>query len=132
MGRHRGRPSADPLAAPGGRRPPRRPRGAAGRSRLIPAADGRPDGDEEIAALGRARLAVTAAFTPRGLVAAAWVARIPQIKERLGLSEGAMGVALLGAPVGVVAAVRFAGWAVARWGSRATTLGAGFAAAAEG
>lgn len=68
---------------------------------------------EEIAALGRARLAVTAAFTPRGLVAAAWVARIPQIKERLGLSEGAMGVALLGAPVGVVAAVRFAGWAVA-------------------
>lgn len=42
-----------------------------------------------------------------------------------------MGVALLGAPVGVVAAVRFAGWAVARWGSRATTLGAGLAAAAS-
>ncbi|QKW34973.1 MFS transporter [Actinomadura sp. NAK00032] len=86
---------------------------------------------EEIAALGRARLAVTAAFTAHGLVAAAWVARIPQIKEQLGLSEGAMGVALLGAPVGVVAAVRFAGWTVARWGSRATTLGAGLAAAAS-
>ncbi|SNS12762.1 Fucose permease [Actinomadura meyerae] len=86
---------------------------------------------EEIAALGRARFAVTAAFTAHGLVAAAWVARIPQIKDGLGLSEGAMGVALLGAPVGVVAAVRFAGRIVARWGSRAATLGAGLAAAAS-
>ncbi|MFA1539223.1 MFS transporter [Actinomadura monticuli] len=84
---------------------------------------------EEIAAPGRARAAVTAAFTAHGLVAAAWVARIPQIKEHLGLGEGAMGVALLGAPVGVVAAVQLAGRAVARWGSRATTVAAGLAAA---
>ncbi|MFB4308062.1 MFS transporter [Actinomadura sp. GTD37] len=84
---------------------------------------------EEIARLGRARFAVTAAFAAHGLVAAAWVARIPQIKEHLGLGEGAMGVALLGAPVGVVAAVRFAGRIVARWGSRATTVAAGVAAA---
>ncbi|MFA1547320.1 MFS transporter [Actinomadura chokoriensis] len=84
---------------------------------------------ERIETRRRARVAVTAAFTAHGLVAAAWVARIPQIKEHLGLSEGAMGVALLGAPVGVVAAVRFAGRAVARWGSRATTVAAGVASA---
>ena len=78
---------------------------------------------------GRARVAVTVAFTAHGLVAAAWVARIPQIKEHLGLGEGAMGVALLGAPVGVVAAVQLAGRTVARWGSRATTVAAGLAAA---
>ncbi|QKG26299.1 MFS transporter [Actinomadura verrucosospora] len=80
---------------------------------------------DEIAAPARARLAVTVAFVAHGLLGAAWVARIPQIKEHLGLSAGTMGVALLGAPVGVVAAVRFAGWIVHRWGSRATTIAAG-------
>ncbi|XVQ13453.1 MFS transporter [Spirillospora sp. CA-255316] len=84
---------------------------------------------ETIGALGRARTAVTVAFLLHGLIGAAWVARIPQIKRDLGLSEGSLGLALLGAPVGVVLAVRFAGWTVARWGSRATTLVAGAVAA---
>ncbi|MEV4007728.1 MFS transporter [Actinomadura sp. NPDC049753] len=84
---------------------------------------------EKITTLSRARGAVTLAFAAHGLLGAAWVARIPQIKEHLGLSEGAMGVALLGAPVGVVAAVRFAGRIVGRWGSRATTVAAGAAGA---
>ncbi|WP_433468271.1 MFS transporter [Spirillospora sp. CA-128828] len=84
---------------------------------------------DEIATLGRARVAVTLAFAAHGLLGAAWVARIPQIKEHLGLGEGAMGVALLGAPVGVVAAVRFAGRIVGRWGSATTTTAAGVAAA---
>ncbi|GLZ11011.1 MFS transporter [Actinomadura sp. NBRC 104425] len=79
--------------------------------------------------LGRARLAVTVAFVAHGLIGSAWVARIPQVKEHLGLSEGGLGVALLGAPAGVVLAVRFAGAIVARWGSRATTMAAGAAAA---
>ncbi|MFC9974864.1 MFS transporter [Spirillospora sp. NPDC127200] len=77
----------------------------------------------------RARIAVTLAFLVHGLVGAAWVARIPQIKQGLGLSEGSLGVALLGAPVGVVAAVRFAGRCVERWGSRAVSLAAGAAGA---
>ncbi|MEU8117209.1 MFS transporter [Spirillospora sp. NPDC049024] len=84
---------------------------------------------EKIAVPARARLAVTLAFAAHGLLGAAWVARIPQIKEHLGLSEGTMGVALLGAPVGVVAAVRFAGRIIGRWGSRATTVAAGVAGA---
>ncbi|WP_067479720.1 MFS transporter [Actinomadura hibisca] len=77
----------------------------------------------------RARVAVTLAFLVHGLVGSAWVARIPQIKESLGLSEGALGVALLGAPVGVVAGVRFAGRCVARWGSRDVSLAGGAAGA---
>ncbi|WP_131741115.1 MFS transporter, partial [Actinomadura roseirufa] len=79
--------------------------------------------------LRRARVAVTVVFTAHGMVCAAWVARIPQIKEHLGLSAGAMGLAMLGAPVGVMVAVRFAGRAVGRWGSRAVTLAAGVGAA---
>ncbi|WP_067817172.1 MFS transporter [Actinomadura kijaniata] len=73
----------------------------------------------------RARVAVTLAFLVHGLVGTAWVARIPQIKQELGLGEGALGVALLGAPLGVFFAVRIAGRAVARWGSRATSLATG-------
>ncbi|WP_033424222.1 MFS transporter [Actinomadura flavalba] len=79
----------------------------------------------------RARFAVTVVFLVHGLVAAGWVARIPQIKDELSLSAGSLGVALLGAPVGVVLAVRFASVCVARWGSRAVTLAAGTAAAAS-
>ncbi|GAA0591683.1 MFS transporter [Actinomadura livida] len=85
----------------------------------------------EFAVFGRARTAVTLAFTAHGLLAAAWVVRIPQIKEHLGLSEGSMGVALLGAPVGVVLAVRFARRIIADRGSRATTIAAGVAGAAS-
>ncbi|TDC82962.1 MFS transporter [Actinomadura sp. 7K507] len=84
---------------------------------------------DKIATLGRARIAVTVAFVAHGLLSAAWVVRIPQIKEHLGLSEGSMGVALLGAPVGVVIAVRFAGRIIASRGSRATTIAAGIACA---
>lgn len=47
--------------------------------------------------------------------------RLPQIKHSLGLSDGALGIALLGSPVGTVCAVRFAGWAIGRWGSRRVT-----------
>ncbi|MGH3239111.1 MAG: MFS transporter [Spirillospora sp.] len=86
---------------------------------------------DKIATLGRARVAVTLAFVVHGLLVAAWVARIPKIKEQLALSEGSMGVALLGAPIGIVIAVRFAGRIVARWGSRATTIAAGICCAAS-
>jgi fucose permease len=84
---------------------------------------------ETIGALGRARTAVTLVFLAHGLTGAAWVARIPQIKRDLGLDAGALGLALLGAPIGVVLAVRAAGWAVARFGSRNTTLASSAAAA---
>jgi MFS family permease len=79
--------------------------------------------------LGRARISVTIIFLALGLSSTAWVARVPDIKRDLDLSAGALGVALLGAPVGLVLAVRFAGWAVARFGSRAVTVASGVAGA---
>lgn len=66
----------------------------------------------------RARLAVTIAFSIHGATLATWVSRIPQIKAHLGLDEAQLGLALLGAPIGAVIAVRGAGWVVGRWGSR--------------
>ncbi len=47
--------------------------------------------------------------------------RIPQIKGDLGLTDGGLGLALLGAPLGTVCATRLAGWAIGRWGSRRVT-----------
>jgi fucose permease len=46
------------------------------------------------------------------------VAHIPHIKSELGLSDGALGMALLGAPVGSAAATVLSQWALPRWGSQ--------------
>lgn len=55
---------------------------------------------------GRAQRAATfAAFISHGLLFASWTAHIPQVKDHLGLSDGTLGLALLGAPLGSVAAM---------------------------
>ncbi|WP_152361980.1 MFS transporter [Microlunatus speluncae] len=79
-----------------------------------------------------ARRADSMIFALNALIFAAWTPHIPAIKDRLGLHEGTLGLALLGAPVGALIAVFITGQALNRWGSvrviRVTT--AGFAAAA--
>ena len=77
--------------------------------------------------LARARRAVAACFALHGLIYASWLVRLPDIKARLQLTDGQLGLALLGAPVGIVAGQVLAGWALARWGSRALTLASGAA-----
>ncbi|HMA34291.1 MAG TPA: MFS transporter [Chloroflexia bacterium] len=77
--------------------------------------------------LGRARRAVAACFALHGLIFASWLVRIPDIKARLQLTDGQLGLALLGAPVGVVAGQVLAGWALPRWGSRRLTTAMGVA-----
>jgi fucose permease len=79
--------------------------------------------------LRRARLAVIAMFFLNGLVSTAWVARIPQVKDRVGVDDAALGAVLLSAPAGLVVAVRLAGAIAGRWGERTTTLGSGTFAA---
>jgi len=56
-------------------------------------------------------------FALNALLFAAWTPHIPAIKDRLGLHEGTLGLALLGAPVGALLAVIVVGPALARWGS---------------
>lgn len=63
-------------------------------------------------------------FLINGALFATWVSRIPQVQTRLSLSEGQMGLVLLGVSAGVLTALSFVGGWVARFGSRrVTTVG---------
>lgn len=64
------------------------------------------------------RTAVTAVFFLNGAVFSAWYARLPAIADDLGLGPGQLGLALLGAPLGLLAAQPVVGALVARRGSR--------------
>jgi MFS family permease len=64
------------------------------------------------------RAATVAAFVSHGLLFASWTAHIPQVKDRLGLTDGALGLALLGAPVGSVAAMLVVARILPRLGSK--------------
>jgi MFS family permease len=64
------------------------------------------------------RSATVAVFFTHGLLFASWTAHIPQIKDRLGLTDGALGLALLGAPLGSVSAMLVSARLLPRLGSR--------------
>ncbi|MGH3696579.1 MAG: MFS transporter [Pseudonocardiaceae bacterium] len=68
--------------------------------------------------IARARVAVTGIFFLHGAVFSSWYARLPMIQERLGLSPGELGMALFGAPAGLLLAQPAIGALVARNGSR--------------
>ncbi len=76
------------------------------------------------------RLAVTAVFAGNGALFASLYSRLPVVQERLRLDEGALGLALLAAPAGLILAVMVSGPLVARRGSRdvAAVGAAGYAA----
>jgi len=77
--------------------------------------------------LRTARLAVAGMFFVNGALLANWVARIPAVQQRLGLSAGALGIGLLGMAAGALVSFPVAGWLIARFGSRRVTVGAAFA-----
>src|SRR5690606_1773475 len=64
------------------------------------------------------RVAVSAVFFLSGICFASWASRIPDIKNKLHLTEGELGGLLLGLPAGSLAALPLAGWLVHRFGSR--------------
>lgn len=68
------------------------------------------------------RLAVLSAFFINGALLATWVSRIPAIQSKLGLSEGALGLILLGLSAGVLAVLSLAGSLIARFGSSKVTM----------
>lgn len=71
--------------------------------------------------LRMARWAVLAMFFANGALFANWLSRIPQIQANLAMSEGQLGLALMGLAVGVLTALSIAGGLIARFGSRAVT-----------
>lgn len=80
-----------------------------------------------------ARGAVTAIFALNGVLFGTWAARIPAIRDRVGLSDGELGIVLACIAVGAIAAMPIAGAAGARFGSRrATRVSFAFACGAVG
>ncbi|HYY77995.1 MAG TPA: MFS transporter [Actinomycetes bacterium] len=72
-------------------------------------------------ALRRARVAVVVAFLVSGAGFANWAARIPAVKDHIGLSTGELGIALLGPALGALASMPVAGVLMVRYGSRVVT-----------
>jgi MFS family permease len=63
-------------------------------------------------------LAVLAVFFLNGVALSSWFVRIPAVKEELGLSDGLLGLALLGTAVGAMVSMPIVGALISRWGSR--------------
>jgi MFS family permease len=61
---------------------------------------------------------VIAVFFVHGFLFASWTAHIPELKQHLGLSDGGLGIALLGAPIGSVLAIGVAARTLPKMGSR--------------
>jgi Major Facilitator Superfamily len=73
----------------------------------------------------KARIAVAAIFLVNGTAFASWVPHIPTVQQKLALSPGVLGLALLAIAIGSLMSMPIAGWMVARHGSRIVALVAG-------
>ena len=63
------------------------------------------------------RIAVVMAFVANGVLYGSWASRIPAIKEQAVLDSVHLGFALLGAPLGMILTMTFAGYAAGKIGS---------------
>ncbi|MDX3097637.1 MFS transporter [Streptomyces sp. ME19-03-3] len=75
--------------------------------------------------LRQLRVALTAFFGLDGFVFAGWVVRIPAVKEQVGASAGALGLALLGVSAGAVVTMVPSGRLCRRLGAPWVTVGTG-------
>jgi MFS family permease len=69
----------------------------------------------------QARSAVAAVFFLNGLIFGSWAARIPALRDHVGLSDGELGIALAFGAIGSIVAMPIAGGRAARIGSRRAT-----------
>ena len=76
---------------------------------------------EQSYTLAVSRWAVLTIFFINGAGAFNWAARIPQVKESLGFSDGTLGLALLGISSGVIIGLLMAGGFISRFSSRTVT-----------
>ena len=68
--------------------------------------------------LGRSRLAVSSFYFTMGMVFASWASRIPDIQEKLALTDGQLGTILFAIPCGQLSMMAVSGYLVNRYGSR--------------
>jgi MFS family permease len=74
-------------------------------------------------ALRRARVAVGLCFFLNAVLYANLVPRLPEVKERLGLSNGSLGAALAALPLGALLAALSSAWLIGRLGSGRVATG---------
>jgi len=72
------------------------------------------------------RIAVAAFFFLQGFIFASWASRIPDIQQKLQLSEAGWGSVLFALPLGLMVGLPVSGWLVARFGSRRMVMLAAF------
>ncbi len=68
--------------------------------------------------LRRYRISASVFFFIAGLTFSTWASRIPAIKFKLHLSDGALGGVLFALPAGLMASLPVSGWLVSKYGSR--------------
>lgn len=73
----------------------------------------------------RTRIAIAVFFAANGFVFAGWVSRIPEVQDKLNMSEGELGLILLGMATGLITALPLIGGVVSRFGSHRVTAVAG-------
>jgi len=70
----------------------------------------------------RGRIAVALLFLLYGVILGSWTARIPAVKQRLGVSDGQLSLALLAFAAGAIVGMQAVGRLVDRYGSRRVML----------
>ena len=68
------------------------------------------------------RIATSAFFFVAGLTFSTWASRIPDIQNKLHLSEAGLGAVLFALPVGLMMSLPVSGWLVSRFGSRRSVI----------
>jgi len=71
--------------------------------------------------LRRAHVAVALAFVAFGTVDGTWVARLPALKQRLGLDSGELGLVIFSVSLAATVLLPVSGWLTSRRGSRGPT-----------
>ena len=71
------------------------------------------------------RLIVLLAFFINGALLATWVTRIPEIQNKLALSEAKLGLTLLGISIGVLTALSMSDAIISKFGSQKITVSFG-------
>ena len=64
------------------------------------------------------RIAVSVFFFIAGITSASWASRIPDIKDKLQLTDAALGAILFALPVGQLLSLPLSGWLISKFGSR--------------
>jgi MFS family permease len=75
-------------------------------------------------------VAVLGVFALNGIVFGSWAPRVPALAAQVGAAEGSLGLSLLGASIGMIAAASLTGRLCARFGARVMVAGSAIAGCA--